>query len=315
MSWNTFGRIAENFHLTEGVDLTGGGEPTIHPRLFEMVRLAKAAGCSVGFSTNGLKFTPDLAKTSITLEQDWISFSVDGASADTYNKIRLGSDFETVIDHIRRLHELKVMSGSQTPQLMLVFVMMAENYHELPAYIDLAYSLGVQKVIAKNLDLILHEEDDARRLFNHTGSAPLVNLEPILAEAQKRARKLGVGLRLYALQPQELAVCEHNPLHSLFFSWTGDISPCITLSYAAERVFNGQRHAVPCQRFGNINQESLDQIWHKPAYRQFRQAYEVRVRLDRETMLNRLISHSVEEIPTQPPAPEGCQTCYYLYGI
>lgn len=315
MSWNTFSRIAENFHLTEGVDLTGGGEPTINSRLFEMVRVAKEAGCNVGFSTNGLKLTAELAETLISLGQDWISFSVDGATAATYNNIRLGSDFDTVSQNIRTLYKLKVARHSQIPQIMLVFVMMAENYHELPAYVDLAHSLGVEQIIAKNLDVILHEEDDTRRLFSHNEGASPANLESVLTQAQKHAHKLNIGLRLYALQPQELTICEQNPLRSLFFNWAGDVSPCITLAYAEERFFNGQRHSVPCQRFGNINQEPLDQIWQKMTYRQFRQHYEERVRLDREAILNLWLDHSPAETPSKPPAPEGCQTCYYLYGI
>jgi MoaA/NifB/PqqE/SkfB family radical SAM enzyme len=310
MSWDTFSRIAENFHLTEGVDLTGGGEPTTHPRLFDMVRVAKEAGCSVGFSTNGLRLSTELAETVISLGQDWLSFSVDGATAATYNNIRLGSDFDMVTRHIRTLHELIVAKNSKTPQLMLVFVMMKENYHELPAYVDLAYSLGVKQVIAKNLDVILREEDDARRLFSHDGGASAVNLEPVITEAKKRAYKLGVSLRLYALQPQELTICEHNPLRSLFINWAGDISPCITLSYAEERVFNGQRHVVPCQRFGNINQEPLDKIWQKIAYQQFRQSYEVRLRLEREATFNLLLGGPADEPVERPPAPEGCRTCY-----
>lgn len=315
MSWDTFSRIAENLHLAEGVDLTGGGEPTINSRLFDMVRVAKEAGCSVGFSTNGLKLTAELAETVISLGQDWISFSVDGATAATYNNIRLGSDFDTVTRNIRTLYELKMVRQSQTPQIMLVFVMMVENYHELPAYVDLAHHLGVEQIIAKNLDVILRQEDDTRRLFSHSDGPSVGNLESIRAEAQKRARKLGVGLRLYALQPQELAICEHNPLCNLFFNWAGDVSPCITLAYAEERFFNGQRHTVPCQRFGNINQEALDKIWQKIVYRQFRQQYEERVRLDREATLNLLLDHSGAKTPDKPPAPEGCQTCYYLYGV
>ena len=45
---------------------------------------------------------------------------------------------------------------------MRVFVMMRENYLELPGLIDLAAQLGVARVIAKNLDVILRSGDDGR---------------------------------------------------------------------------------------------------------------------------------------------------------
>jgi MoaA/NifB/PqqE/SkfB family radical SAM enzyme len=315
MSWDTFSRIAENFHLTRSADLTGGGEPTLNPRLFDMVGVAKEANCEVGFSTNGALIDSEAAKTLLALEQDWISFSLDGATAATYNHIRRGADFETITDNIKALHRLKTAQGSQTPMMMLVFVMMRENYHELPLYIDLAHNLGIEHVIIKNLDVILKEEDNDRRLFSHTGKVDRVEIESLLVEAQQRAQQVGLGLRLYALQPQELPICEQNPLRSLFFNWAGDVSPCITLSYAAERIFNSQRHLVSCQHFGNINRESLEQIWNKATYQEFRQPYQERVRQEQQARLDLLSGRMESEGMELPPAPEGCRTCYYLYGV
>jgi MoaA/NifB/PqqE/SkfB family radical SAM enzyme len=314
MSWDTFTRIVPYLPLTEGVDFTGGGEPTLNPHLFDMVRAAKEAGCEVGFSTNATLLETVLAEKLVSLNQDWISFSVDAALPKTYERIRQGSRFDTVYKNISTLRNIKSARGSQTPKMMLVFVMMQENFRELPAYVDLAHEWGIEQIIFKNLDVILKDDGNDRRLFNHNGPPP-AKVEPFITTAQKRAKKLGVGLRLYALQPQELAICEINPLQNLFFSWTGDVSPCITLAYADNRIFNGERHVVSCQRYGNINSESLEDIWHKPAYQAFRQAYENRVRLERQITINALVGETSEETLERPPAPEGCRTCYYLYGV
>jgi MoaA/NifB/PqqE/SkfB family radical SAM enzyme len=198
---------------------------------------------------------------------------------------------------------------------MLVFVMMCENFQEMPAYVELAYELGVEQIIFKNLDVILKDGDDERRLFSHEGR-PLVDVEPVMAEAERCARKLGVGLRLYALHPQELTICEHDPLHNLFFNWAGYVSPCITLAYAEDRVFDGERHLVPCRCFGDINHEPLEQIWNKRAYQKFRQPYETRLRLERQATISALIGNMEGgSSPEMPPAPAVCRTCYYLYGV
>lgn len=314
MSWGTFTRIAEYFHLAQGVDLTGGGEPTIHPRLPDMVRAAKEAGCEVGFSTNGTLLDPGLAEALVSLGQDWISFSVDAATPQTYERIRQGAEFETVMRNIETLRDVKNARRSKAPKMMMVFVMMHENFHELPIYVDLARELGIEQIIFKNLDVILKDGDDERRLFSHHGPPP-ADVAPIIAEAQQRARKSGISLRLYALQPQELTICEQDPLHSLFFNWAGYVSPCITLSYAEDRVFDGKRHFVPCQRFGDINHEPLEQIWDKIAYQEFRRPYEIRLRLERQATINVLIGSEEAESPEVPPAPAVCRTCYYLYGV
>lgn len=330
MTGETFGKIAPYLFLADAVDLTGGGEPLLSPLLPEMVRQAKAAGCTVGFSTNGMRLLPALSEQLVSLGLDWISFSVDAATPETYERIRQGASFEKVTGNIRALHQIKQSAASQVPRMMAVFVMMAdpaggpgaggENYRQLPQFIELAYTLGVEQVIAKNLDVILKDGDDERRLFSHDG-LPQNEVQrdflsgSVLAQAQRRAHELGIGLRTYLLQPQEQMICEHDPLHNLFFNWQGEVSPCITLSYAEKRVFAGERILVPCQRFGNINQESLQVIWEKPAYQEFRRAFERRRAWNQGALIDVFLGSSDEAAGDMPPAPQGCRTCYYLYGI
>jgi MoaA/NifB/PqqE/SkfB family radical SAM enzyme len=191
---------------------------------------------------------------------------------------------------------------------------MHENYHELPAFIELAQQLGIEQVIAKNLDVILKDGDDERRVFSHAGP-PHQEFVGVLAAAQRRAKELGLGLRQYNLQPQEQPMCEHDPLRNLFFNFEGYVSPCITLAYAENRVFDGQRQVVPCQRFGNINTATLDEIWHKAEYQTFRRQFEARVSQAREAMLDQMLNPSAARSSSLSVAPEGCRSCYYLYGV
>lgn len=317
MSRDTFANLQPYLHLAEEIDFTGGGEPLKNPILPGMVRAAKEAGCQVGFSTNGKLLTQSASEELISLGLDWISFSVDAATAGLYERIRQGADFNTVIENITRLHKLKAKLGVDKPEMMMVFVMMlgeVQNFHQLPDYIRLAHQLGVKQVIAKNLDVIIKEGDDQRRLFSHD-AAPVSEVETAISKAQQQARQLGVSLRVYALRPQELAICEHNPLQSVFVNWEGYVSPCITLSYAETRVFAGKRIHVPCQRFGNLNHEPIDHIWRQPAYLEFRGCFATRKNQEQQAMVDALLSRSAVDSLTLQPAPEGCQTCYYLYGV
>lgn len=316
MNWNTFLKIAEALPMAEEVDLTGGGEPLCFPRIPEMVKIVKAAGCKVGFSTNALLLTEDLSRELIQLGLDWISFSVDAAEATTYESIRRGASFEKVITNIRTLHQTKQALHSPTPKMMMVFVIMTgeiENYQQLPDYIEMAHQLGVEHVIAKNMDVILKDGDDQRRLFTHDGQA-FHPLQQALAQAEQRARHLGLKFRRYAVHPSEQTVCEQNPIRNLFINWEGDVSPCITLSYTESRIFNGERIHVPSQRYGNINQHTLEEIWNHPEYQAFRQVYADRLHHQQQSMLDSILGG---ETPPEanPVAPEVCKSCYFLYGI
>lgn len=320
MSRETFERIAPYFDQAEEVDFTGGGEPLLNPRLVEMIQAAKQSGCTVGFSTNGLNLTPDLSETLVELQLDWISFSVDAATPEVYQRIRLGSSFETVTQNISALNEIKKSRSSLRPKMMMVFVIMAgedpvsQNYQDLPEYISLAKGLGVEQVIAKNLDVILKKEDDARRVFNHQG-AIRPHVFAAIEVAQSRAVQLGLQLRLYSMNPNELAICEHNPLKSLFINWQGRVSPCITMAYLEERVFDGGTVRVQCQTFGDIQTESLPAIWDSPGYQAFRMGFENRLLAERQSMVSALLNDPSPQPMKFPPAPTSCQTCYYLYGV
>jgi MoaA/NifB/PqqE/SkfB family radical SAM enzyme len=318
MDLATFDALRPFLSQAKSVDLTGGGEPLLSPILLEMVQSARQAGCTVGFSTNGFRLTPDLSEHLVAAGLDWISFSVDAATPELYNQIRQGSNFDIVIANIRALKEIKARSGKKRPRMMMVFVLMlgsdSTNYHQLPAYIELAHSLGVETVIAKNLDVILKDGDDDRRLFTHNGQ-PLPEIEAVLGEASERAQRLGVRLRTYNLQPIEQAICEHDPVHSLYVNWQGYVSSCITLSYAENRVFNGARVFVPCQRFGNVREQSLDVIWNQPDYQAFRNIYKDRLRAANQSIVTSMFTGRSDKPIPIPDAPEGCQTCYYLFGV
>ena len=314
MTWATFERIIPHLPHARSVDLTGGGEPTINPLLPDMITAAKDAGCTVGFSTNANRLEAALANELIARRLDWVSVSLDGATAATYERIRRGANFARITGAIAALRDLKQARGSRLPRLMAVFVTMRENYHELPAFVELARQLGIEHVIAKNVDVILKDGDDERRLFSHDGP-PQAEFIDVFAAAQRRAKELGLGFRQYNLQPNEQPMCEHDPLRNLFINYEGSVSPCITLAYAEQRVFNGERQTVPCQRYGNVTLESLDDIWRDDAYQDFRRRFQVRVDAGRQAMLDMMLNPSAGSTAALPPAPEGCRTCYYLYGI
>lgn len=314
MSWATYQRIVPYLSLAQELDLTGGGESLLHPRLLDMVLLGKIAGCVVGFSTNATLLKPDVAYDLVLAGLDWIAYSVDGATRTTYESIRVGARFQTVLDNIQAMWEARRARHSITPHTMIFFVMMRQNFHELPQMVELAHRLGIEQVVVKNLDVILKEGDDVRSLFGGEEYASPPELPRILDETRRLAARYRLPLRLYPLQPRESPVCEQNPLVNLFINWEGYVSPCITLAYAQRQYFGGRWHEIQRCRFGDINSEELPQIWQKEEYKRFRAIFQAR----QETWLNVVLGSAMEsfhnhDIPPFPPAPEGCRTCSYLY--
>jgi radical SAM protein with 4Fe4S-binding SPASM domain len=66
---------------------------------------------------------------------DYLILAIDGATAATYEKIRVNGRFEQVVGNVRRFLGLKRERRSAT-QVIIQFILMEENKHEVQAFVD-----------------------------------------------------------------------------------------------------------------------------------------------------------------------------------
>jgi SynChlorMet cassette radical SAM/SPASM protein ScmF len=86
------------------VKLTGG-EPTLHPQLRELITLIREEGLKITIETNGVLIDQELAEFLVNESRvAFISISLDGASAETYEKLRgVKGSFDRAVGGIRAL--------------------------------------------------------------------------------------------------------------------------------------------------------------------------------------------------------------------
>lgn len=112
-----------------------GGEPMLHPRFFEMVEFVCRRGAQLKVETNGHYLSAENCRRLAELGVKAVQVSMDGATRETFNRMRVRGDFDTAIAGIRRLHEAGVpIEINYSPTRF--------NVHEIGAAVDLAYSLG-----------------------------------------------------------------------------------------------------------------------------------------------------------------------------
>lgn len=87
------------------------GEPTLHPRLPEMVALAKSAGLTVTLSTNGTLLTEERARALVESGPDILSLSIDAADPQALKELRPGLDPEELYAGLGRLRRLRDECG------------------------------------------------------------------------------------------------------------------------------------------------------------------------------------------------------------
>lgn len=127
--------LADHSDWIEQVTLQMGGEPLLDRRLEDRVAVLKRVGIrSVAFTTNASLLGEDRARRLLESGIDMIDFSIDGASAETFESIRVNLSYEEVRDNVLRFLDLRNASGHRV-RVRVRMVIQPENAHEFDAFV------------------------------------------------------------------------------------------------------------------------------------------------------------------------------------
>jgi radical SAM protein with 4Fe4S-binding SPASM domain len=101
------------------VNLFHRGEPTMHPKLPEMVAYAREKGLYTRIHTNITLLNDKKARALLDAGLDFMSCSFDGYEKEMYERNRVGAKFEWALDHLKRFLELKREQGARHPYTVL----------------------------------------------------------------------------------------------------------------------------------------------------------------------------------------------------
>jgi len=273
IDYDVFCRLIEQFHGVEELQLQGLGEPLLHPRFFDMVRHAAARGMQVSTNTNMTVMSEQGAEECVRSGLHTMHVSLDGASAETYQAIRLRARFERVLRNLRRLMQAKARLHSALPEVRLVAVVMRRNLAELPDLVRLAHAEGIASLSVQHL---CHDFGESSLPERYRPMRAFVDDETLLQEdpqrvrhyfdaAHEAARELGIGLRLPNLRPRAYPAdmsgrkrCDW-PWRGSYISYDGKAMPCCMVA-TPDRV-----------HFGDMAQDGVTQVWNNQAYNAFRE--------------------------------------------
>lgn len=287
MAQETFARIMDGiraFPLPQTVFFGGFGEPLFHPNIVTMVAQAKERGASVELITNGTLLDETRARQLIAAGLDVLWVSLDGATPESYTDVRLGAALPSVIENIAHFRRLRPTAQLPAPEIGIVFVAMARNYHELPDLLRLARTLGATRFMVSNV-LPHTPEMRGEVLYRYAMSNDTYfpsPREPQLAMPKMDAERLAnpalyeaicgnwnlnfIGTQSHLTSDR----CPFIEAGATAIGYDGGVSPCLPLLHSNHNYLNGlDRHA---RRYvvGNVNERSLPELWHAPEYVAFR---------------------------------------------
>jgi len=134
------------------VGINPAGEPLMHPEFdaaISKIRRMVDPRCSFYLVTNGVLLRE---KQDVILDHiDSLTISLNAATAKTHETVMgIKGAFERIIDAIRKLVQKK--RGLNKPlNIYTTYVVLRQNLHEIPEFINLAESIGLDRVYFRNL--------------------------------------------------------------------------------------------------------------------------------------------------------------------
>lgn len=277
LSLDEFIEIAEQFPQMERVLLHGIGEPLLNRSLPEMIAYLKQRQVEVIINSNGTLLTPSWQETLVKSGLDQYRCSIDGASDETYARIRGANLLPKLIKGLEGLVATRTRLGAKTPQISIWCVATRENLAELPDLIRLAARLSVPEVYVQRLVYFAGEPGDqfgmARDELAIFGQDQDEE-DQIIETCARLSEQLGIDFR---------ASGGRDPLNSLAAARPADFMPwqaCLRPWTTAYVTANG--NCLPCcispfatndydsLLLGNLFERPFEEIWNAPLYQNFR---------------------------------------------
>lgn len=174
-----------------------GGEPFLSPETFrvwrDLAQVNPALRCTV--LTNATQWGPRVRRALDSLRFD-VVFSIDGATAATYEEIRVGADFEAVMSNMDRFLDYTRRIGTDAS---INFCLMPRNAHELPDVLLLAEERG----IVVNVMVV---RSPVEQSISRLSDAELVDLRDRLGlRSEEMERSLDLNLPMWRTELARLA--------------------------------------------------------------------------------------------------------------
>ena len=138
MDWNLYQKIileGEKYDCPS-MEPQGTNEPFLDQNLEDYIRFAADHGfIDIMLNTNGTLLTEERARKVLKSGITRLRFSLDAATKETFEKVRLGANYDTTMKNIERFLEIKKQEKCDLPVVGVNFCKTKFNEHEEEAFI------------------------------------------------------------------------------------------------------------------------------------------------------------------------------------
>jgi MoaA/NifB/PqqE/SkfB family radical SAM enzyme len=232
-----FEKLKPLIEHVQHIHITGLGEPLLNSHLIDYLTYFREKDKSYYINTNGSMIT-NAHVNLLTTSQSELSISLDAGDGETFRKVRIGGNWQKVLDGIRRVSQAKAAHDSPHPLLYLTFHINGLNVMSLKKVPDLARELKIDAV--KFSWTMLPESHRAHSVF-----AKQDMVAGIIRDVSAKLLKNGIKVKNEAVFDKHLRSCwNFSPM--AFIGANGAVAAC-------------------CSRWltiGDLNDNSFTDIWN-----------------------------------------------------
>ncbi len=183
--------VEELYPYVQTVQFSAFGEPLMTPGLYKKFDDLERTNTKLEIITNATLMHDAKLRERLLDVLELITFSIDGATKETYDAVRVGADFDRVMANIEAFCARRLeLPEEKRPRLEFNSIMMERTIREVPQFVELAHKLGGERVVFNHV-VVFHPDLERESLQFNRETA-----NQYITEGQRVADELGIEVVL-----------------------------------------------------------------------------------------------------------------------
>jgi MoaA/NifB/PqqE/SkfB family radical SAM enzyme len=244
---------------------TGIGEPFLHPDVLNFMARAKHAGSICIANTNGTLLNRTTIDELIKMGFDELRITTMAGTREMYENTHpsvSGRTFDTLKDNLLYLADRKVALDVKKPTVILINIIVADNYEGLLDFVKLAHFVRADRVFFRPFDDVADPNFARLVLTSEQAHSVVMQLAEakVYLEDKNISHNIGYFLKVFG---------RHIDTTQLY-----RIIPCY-FGWVSVRINLMDGNVYPCckcyEPLGNIYEYKFKDIWYGESYENFRE--------------------------------------------
>jgi len=251
LRYDEYTGIMEQFPQLQQIGLTGIGTSYLNPWYMKMIDYCTERDIGIELFDTFKDLNEERAEHLIRSSAYKVYVSLDAATKETYEKIRVGSSWDRVMSNVKTFDRVKKRLKAHFPIFCFHYIITKYNIHECIKYLEMVKDLNIDVAFCQ-FSRMLHPYAEALDQFVHIPKG-------LEAAVRKRGAELGIEIVWNGnatLEEDKATMDKCTVWEQPFIFSDGTVIPCCSLNEE-----NDRDHQRNIASYGNVLEKDFREIW------------------------------------------------------